>query len=108
MRIGHLSAPHGPLDTYDQYVQTFTVGIAGTLSQVDVEAQHYFATSGSVVNLWGTIAGVPDPSVSLANWGIGDLNSPLTPSNILVSFDLGAAAFSVMPGQVYAIAFSPL
>ena len=107
-QVRHLSGPpYVPKDTYDQYAQTFTVGIAGTLSRVDVEVYHVFATYGPVlVELWNTSSGIPDPSVSLAGWGINDGNSSMTLGSF-VSLDMGAAAFAVTPGQVYAITFSP-
>ncbi len=92
---------------YNQFAQTFTVGVAGTLSRVDVETYHSFATSGiGVFSLVGTTgAGVPDPSVGFSNWSVSDVNSSSTHGSF-VSHDLGANAFAVLPGQVYAITFS--
>lgn len=95
---------------YTQFSQTFTVGVAGTLSRLDVEAHyHYFETASEVrVDLWRAtgIGGVPDPSVSLAHWFIGNANSSEA-SDSFVSLNLGAEAFPVLLNDVYAIAFSP-
>lgn len=94
-------------NVYNEFAQTFTVGVAGILFRVDVETYHSSATSGiGVFSLGGTTgAGVPDPSVGFSNWSVSDVNSSSTPGSF-VSHDLGANAFAVLPGQVYAITFS--
>jgi hypothetical protein len=93
-------------DTFNQFAQIFTVGVAGTLSIVEVEAYHSFATHGPMlVDIWNTNAGLPDPSVSLAHWFIDDTNSSMT-AGTFVSLDLGSEAFAVSPGEIYAIVFS--
>jgi len=93
-------------NSFDEYAQTFTVGVGGTLSRVDVEAYHTPDTGGPmIVEIWDTTAGgLPDPSASLASWSISDVNSSLTPGSF-VSYDLGAEAFTVLPGEIYAIVF---
>lgn len=94
-------------DEYAQFVQTFTVGIAGTLSRVDLETHWYKSADVLRIDLWKTTGtGAPDSSVSLAHWFIDNTNSSATFGSF-VSFDLGADAFAVSPGDVYAIAFSP-
>ena len=93
-------------NSFDEYAQTFTVGVGGTLSRVDVEAYHTLDTGGPmIVEIWDmTAGGLPDPSVSLASWSISDVNSSLAPGSF-VSHDLGAEAFTVLPGEIYAIVF---
>lgn len=95
-------------NSFDQYAQTFTAGIGGMLSRVDVEAYHAAATGVPMrVEIWeSTAGGLPDPSAPLASWSISDLNSSMTPGSF-VSHDLGSEAFAVLPGEVYAIVFSP-
>lgn len=96
-------------NSFSQFAQTFTVGVGGTLSRVDVEAYHIENTGGPMrVQLWDTTAaGLPDPLALLASWNIDDLNSSTTPGSF-VSHDLGAAAFAVLPGEIYALVFSPV
>ncbi len=93
------------LGTYSEFAQTFTVGVSGTLVGIDVEVFHGTFTNGNAqVALVTTGAGVPDSSV-LASWGITRAGSSDTVGSF-VSLDLGASAFAVAPGQVYAIEFS--
>ena len=94
------------LGTFNQFAQTFTVGIAGYLVRVDLEVYHETYTNGdATVNLVTTNGtGYPDSSL-LASWYITRAGS----SNIVGSFvshDLGADAFAVAPGQIYAIVFT--
>ena len=93
-------------NTFNQFAQTFTVGVDGKLSVVEVEAYHTLNTYNvMLVDIWNTNAGLPDPSVSLAHWEIGDMNSSMI-AGTFVSLDLGSAAFTVSPGEIYAIVFS--
>lgn len=91
-------------DTYSEFAQTFSVGAAGILTELDVQTYHSGFTSGTAkFSLCGTtIAGVPDPSYTYASWFVDDSNSSTTPGSF-VSLNLGANAFAVLPGQTYSI-----
>ena len=90
-------------DKYSEFAQTFIVGTAGILTEVDVQTYHSDSTSGTAkFSLCGTIAGVPDPLVAYASWFVNDSNSSTIPGSF-VSLNLGANAFAVLPGQSYSI-----
>jgi hypothetical protein len=91
--------------TDNQVAQTFTVGIGGTLSRVDVQVEREGAEVPLVADLYPTVGGVPNPSASLAHWSIAPGSVPTSPPAFL-SLDLGASAFAVLPGDVFAIALS--
>lgn len=70
--------------------QTFTVGVGGRLTQIDVKLQACDACSGDVIlSLHPTIGGLPDFETLLASQTVSMLDLPLPAG--FVSFDITAA-----------------
>lgn len=94
------------LGTYEQFAQSFTVGLTGTLVRIDLEVFHGSFTNGSATILLKEMAsaGLPGGN-TLATWSITNAGSSSTPGSF-VSHDLSADEFGVLPGQTYAIVFT--
>jgi len=86
-------------------IQTFTVGISGTLSSIEVLVEKEPQTvEDLVLSLWSTNAmGLPQTELAAQSWAPTDpVFAP--PSNLaLVPFDLSAAAVPVTIGELLAI-----
>lgn len=94
------------LGTYSQYAQTFTVGVAGVLTRVELEVFHGPFTNGNATVDLETATGADMPGGSpLATWDITQAGSSDTVGSF-VGHDLGSDAFAVSPGEVYAIIFT--
>jgi hypothetical protein len=81
--------------------QTFTVGVAGTLSRIEAQlSRPSFTTNGSVtLTIYNTISGVPNASL-----GTADLSWDAIPTTgyAFQSFDVSALAIPVHVGDVLA------
>jgi hypothetical protein len=88
--------------------QTFTVGVAGTLTRFDAYIED--AGGGGNLVLWNiqpTVGGVPDQSVTVS-LASGTFLSTAAPQNSFsfYTINLDSSPISVSPGEVLAIAFS--
>ena len=80
--------------------QTFTVGVAGTLSRIELQINKLFGTGGSaILNVYNTSGGVP-----LTSLGTASLNEASIPSGGFAyqSFDVSAFAIPVNVGELMA------
>lgn len=89
--------------------QTFTVGIAGTLDQIDVRMFRlsgiFDPTGDPILSIYSTSGGLPTGS-PLATATVPEASVPLNPvgTPAFVSFDVSAAGLLVNPGDVLAFA----
>lgn len=108
---GELGGP--TIADFQSALQTFTVGIGGTLTGIDLQVQQSGApsvpTDNLVVSILGTSGGMPD-----FNQNLGSVSLPaasISPfdnfaSGDFVPFDVSGLGISVSPGDVLAIAAS--
>jgi hypothetical protein len=87
--------------------QTFTVGITGTLSEVDVSVERFAfqpPTGTLILQIRATTGGVPaaDPSF-LLQASVPESALPLAPNYGFVSFDVSSAGLHVTQGEQLAI-----
>jgi hypothetical protein len=87
--------------------QTFTVGITGTLTEVDVSVERFNfdpPTGTLYLQIRGTTGGVPnaDPSY-LLQASVSESTLPLAPNFGFVSFDVSSAGLQVTQGEQLAI-----
>lgn len=85
-------------------IQTFTVGITGVLTRIDVQIEKGSQTvEDLVLSLWSTdAAGLPEDLLAAASVPA----SAIDPTFPFVSFDLGAEAVAVSAGELLAIVLS--
>ncbi len=82
--------------------QTFTVGVAGTLSRIELQINRTFGTGGdAILTVYNTVGGIPNASL-----GSASLNWTLVPPGTFAyqSFNLSSAAIPVNVGDVLAFA----
>jgi hypothetical protein len=87
--------------TGNTYAQTFTVGVAGQLAEVDVDIYRRFATDNLIAQIVGTTNGVPNGTI-LASQSIAIASLPAGQS--WVSFT--NLPINVTVGEVLAIELS--
>jgi hypothetical protein len=84
--------------------QTFTVGVTGTMSRIEVLlAQASFSSADGVFNVYSTSAGLPDTSL-----GSATISSSLVSTTVptFISFDLSSFNIPVRVGDVLAFGVS--
>jgi hypothetical protein len=100
------SGPIGgtPLGTWI-HAQTFTVGLTGTLAQIDLPlSRSQFTATNFIVGIWPTLQGAPDTSVDplfAASFSPTSIAYPVPQP--YTSFDLSGANIAVTAGDVLAI-----
>jgi hypothetical protein len=99
--------------TVQSVAQTFTVGVAGELAQVDLQIYKNTGTIGDLVfSIRTTIGGVPNPDDSQSLFqtiiplsAIPTIDNPFLPVP-LTSIDVSSAGIAVTPGDVLALSLS--
>lgn len=95
------------LNSASPFAQTFTAGITGQVTQVNVRAFNYFGAATAPLQLDLYSIGGPYPEALQTNLASGSISQALVPSTSgFVSFDLTAANASLVAGQQYAIVIS--
>lgn len=80
--------------------QTFTVGVAGTLSRIELQINRIFGTEGvAILTMYSTSGGVPTDG-----WGTVEVSAELIPPGTFAytAFDLSTLAIPVSIGDVMA------
>ncbi|MEM6854655.1 MAG: PEP-CTERM sorting domain-containing protein [Planctomycetota bacterium] len=88
-------------------LQTFTVGVAGLLSTVEVQAQRGGSAPSDdlVMTIYGTVGGEPDLGQNLGSVGVPPSSVPTLDffNPTFVPFDVSGLGIDVVPGDVLAI-----
>jgi hypothetical protein len=96
-----MSATADPATPFSQEVgQTFTVGVAGILTRIELQINLMFGSGGSaILTVYNTAGGVPSTSL-----GTASLSTSLIPSGTFAyqSFDLSTFEIPVSVGEVLA------
>jgi hypothetical protein len=100
--VANIYGPPGPVST----AETFTAGLSGVLSRVNVEVAHYPGAGDLSVRILTTTDGVPDTTWNSV-LGVASVPASSVPyAQGLVSVPLTGAPIHVTPGEVLAIALS--